>query len=529
MDKKLLLAIQYQCNRAGITIPWDGVGNLMGEKITGGAVIQHLAKLRVRMVAFNLSVPPPLRRGGGGGGGSSRASTSAKPSQTKTKATSPPKKSNVQAKSVATKSAAKSKKAGKKASSTSDESDDEEDWKDEDSDGNYGEPSAKRAKSNTKGPMRRVIKQEESEDEAEGSTQAPKRKHKRSTPSDRGQSPDETTDINGVPVYNDSDDGNDIEGEIVGAGETWLALEDDHTSQHSAGKETSLVKKSLVVSLPTTRNKTGVAGNIKQEDADGMSEDENADEFEDSGDEVENDVDESQGLSAEEIEEAFTTPHSHPGAFNHGVAANGVDLVPAVGHYNGANNNSYHPGQPTTTFNGGFQGHQSFPDTYTGDFTNQPSYHVSDGTVDDDFTYHHTMQQPGAFDPTNDPHSEMALMPYTNDGQNLAPFSNNGNIHGLPYPIQTSWPNSSSGHGILGGSAYSPNTSVNQTPAGPSAGADFGNGYFNGTSQFDIGSFDEGGFDFSAHDDGAEMLFNAGNYDGNFIDGGGFGGDFYGC
>lgn len=64
MDKKLLLTIQSVCNTDGVKIPWDKVGEIMGDQITDGAVIQHLAKLRQRMVAQGLSVPPPLRRGG---------------------------------------------------------------------------------------------------------------------------------------------------------------------------------------------------------------------------------------------------------------------------------------------------------------------------------------------------------------------------------------------------------------------------------------------------------------------------------
>lgn len=65
MDKKLLLAIQSVCNTDGIRLPWDKVGELMGDRITDGAVIQHLAKIRQRMVSQGLDVPPPLRRGGG--------------------------------------------------------------------------------------------------------------------------------------------------------------------------------------------------------------------------------------------------------------------------------------------------------------------------------------------------------------------------------------------------------------------------------------------------------------------------------
>ncbi|KAI9874948.1 MAG: hypothetical protein M1830_009090 [Pleopsidium flavum] len=66
MDKKLLLTIQSVCNAEGVKVPWDKVGKIMGDKISDGAVIQHLAKLRQRMVSQGLSVPPPLRRGGGG-------------------------------------------------------------------------------------------------------------------------------------------------------------------------------------------------------------------------------------------------------------------------------------------------------------------------------------------------------------------------------------------------------------------------------------------------------------------------------
>ena len=67
MDKKLLLTIQWVCNRRKITIPWDLVGAEMGATISAGAVIQHLSKLRQKMVAEGLPVPPPLARGGGGG------------------------------------------------------------------------------------------------------------------------------------------------------------------------------------------------------------------------------------------------------------------------------------------------------------------------------------------------------------------------------------------------------------------------------------------------------------------------------
>ncbi|EEP79258.1 predicted protein [Uncinocarpus reesii 1704] len=68
LDRQLLLSIQSACNSAGIRIPWAQVAEIMGEKITEGAIVQHLAKLRSRMEGDGIPVPPPLRRGGPGTG-----------------------------------------------------------------------------------------------------------------------------------------------------------------------------------------------------------------------------------------------------------------------------------------------------------------------------------------------------------------------------------------------------------------------------------------------------------------------------
>ncbi|KAL8932683.1 MAG: hypothetical protein Q9211_006177 [Gyalolechia sp. 1 TL-2023] len=65
MDKKLLLTLQWACNKKGVKVPWGMVGAEMGDTITDSAVVQHLAKLRTRMVTEGLPVPPPLTRGGG--------------------------------------------------------------------------------------------------------------------------------------------------------------------------------------------------------------------------------------------------------------------------------------------------------------------------------------------------------------------------------------------------------------------------------------------------------------------------------
>ena len=55
--------MQYACNEAGLRIPWDNVAKLMGDKFSDGAIVQHLSKLRQKMIDNNLPVPPPLKRG----------------------------------------------------------------------------------------------------------------------------------------------------------------------------------------------------------------------------------------------------------------------------------------------------------------------------------------------------------------------------------------------------------------------------------------------------------------------------------
>ena len=62
----MLLILQKVCNQKAIKLPWDDVGAQLGGTITGGAIIQHLAKLRARRIDQGLPVPEPLKRGGGG-------------------------------------------------------------------------------------------------------------------------------------------------------------------------------------------------------------------------------------------------------------------------------------------------------------------------------------------------------------------------------------------------------------------------------------------------------------------------------
>jgi len=66
LNELLLLTVQSVCNTQGIRIPWAEVAKTMGNNVSEGAIVQHLAKLRVRRVAANKEVPPPLRRGGSG-------------------------------------------------------------------------------------------------------------------------------------------------------------------------------------------------------------------------------------------------------------------------------------------------------------------------------------------------------------------------------------------------------------------------------------------------------------------------------
>ncbi|KAK2732319.1 hypothetical protein FQN55_004261 [Onygenales sp. PD_40] len=82
LDNKLLLSIQFACSAVGIRIPWQEVAEQMGNGISEGAIVQHLAKLRKRMDDMGLDVPPPLKRGTGNslgptvGTGSSKRVTS---------------------------------------------------------------------------------------------------------------------------------------------------------------------------------------------------------------------------------------------------------------------------------------------------------------------------------------------------------------------------------------------------------------------------------------------------------------------
>lgn len=580
MDKKLLLAMQYQCNFAGLAVPWTEIGGIMGDGITGGAVIQHLAKLRIRMVAQGLSVPPPLRRGGGG----PRISTSSS-SGSKAKAT-PPNNGSAQAKSTPTKpTSTKPKKAGKKATQDSDESEDEEDsWNNDESDAEYGKPRVKRAKTEIKGPMRRKMKTEGSEEEPATPSKPPKRKHQSSKSSSRDLSAYGTTDINGKPIDDDDDDGDDSDveddnkAELVATGAPWLALEDDYTGHSRTGKKTPYKKQSLVVSLPTTPHKTGMVGTIKEEDTGDMSDDESEDEV--VGGEVENCVDVSHVLSNEEMDQEFSSSPYNQNFDD--LAAAQIQPVSGSTIHNGVYSNSYHARPQVMPLNGDlYQDRQTLVNAFNNDYSSPSVFQASDSIFENDgFVQNQAMVQSSGFDNNNggnfdvgristnfndqsagdfeDINGVINLDFNSNGGTNTDCFGNSGISNGLvhqedfsyqtdngygvsfnafgnnagglpllsghshvqsvPYPIQTSWPSSH-------GSGASNETSVNQTPAGTSAGADANVGYF-GNGGYGFESFDSANIDYSANDN-SDMLFNPDSFDGNFVGGGLYGSNSY--
>ncbi|KAL4785479.1 hypothetical protein BJX76DRAFT_346983 [Aspergillus varians] len=67
LDELLLLTIHQVCNAQSIKIPWADVARTMGNNVSEGAIVQHLAKIRTRRVEADEEVPPPLKRGVGSG------------------------------------------------------------------------------------------------------------------------------------------------------------------------------------------------------------------------------------------------------------------------------------------------------------------------------------------------------------------------------------------------------------------------------------------------------------------------------
>ena len=498
MDKQLTLAMQYEANKAGITLPWEKIGARMGEKITGGAVIQHLAKMRSRLVEQGNPVPPSLKRGGG----ASRDPTTTSSASTMVK-NSPAKKA------TPTKSrSAKLKKASKKASRASDDSDDndddDDDWDEDESDADYGQPRAKRVKKNAKGATRRKNKGDESDEEAGNFIDAPmgeaskgKRKRQNTQASSQELSAYGTTDINGLPIdnYNEAED--DTKTEVVAAGSSWLSL-DDEAPQPKTGKVVA-PRKSLVVSLPSTSTK-----GIKEEETSEIGEEEIGEDVDDG----------SQLLSNEENEQEFYTPQNN----QDGDDLSATQLNSGYGPAND-NVNSYQRGSShITPLKGEYNGDQPIMGTLNTDFNNNNSAFQPSGGLINDHEFlpdQATGLSAGYYDNTG---SNFGLNAMDFNGQNVGALGggfdgyNEGRTVGgsglIPYPIQTSWPSSM---------GQSSNTSLNQTPAAPSAGADFSGGYFN-SNQHEYQGFDDGT---------SSTLFNDGVMDENFVDGGWYGSSWY--
>ena len=474
---------------AGLTIPWEEIGRVTGPGITGSAVVQHLAKTRVRMQGRGLEVPPPLRRGGGSGNSRVPAAGTA---TTPTKAATA-NKSKPKAKTNAKSTPRKAKKAAKKGNALSDDSDSgsEQDWEDDNSDAEYGQPAAKRAKT-TKGPVKRKIKTEDSdEDTPPSKAKATKRKATNSKPSEE-RSAYGYTDINGKPIDED-----ESSSELVGAGQPWLEYGDDedHLSDSSTSKKTP-VKKTLVVALPTTPVKTDVFKANHENNAVG---------------DVQDSLDKYQVENQQILGDPFI---SDPFANN-----STVDSVNTNG-YGGAYGNV-----------GGFQTQDPNHDgTFTGSFgidggfdVNIPNALDTDmaggGAIPDAYNFGSGNTVPYPIQ-TSWPEYQGSMGSssfYPSVAQTPAGGSAGPDFNFFPSVAQTPAVGSA-------GPDFGFYPSVAQTPAAPSAGPDFSNGYF-GDSQFDMGAFNDGSYGYMANNGN---VFNAGDIDGNFIDDGFFGNNSYG-
>lgn len=474
MDKKLLLALQFCCNAVGLAVPWNDIGSIMGDQISGGAVIQHLAKLRIRMVEQGLSVPPPLRRGGHG----ARISTSA---TSHTKANATPAKIS-KANNAAPK---KTKKGAKKVDPGSDDSEEDGDgWvNDDDSDAEYGERPAKRVKSNAKGASRpRKMKAEDSEEEIATP----------SKPSKRKRQSENSSDV-------------DIKTEFTAAGASWLQLEDDEDSQPKTGKKTAHKKPSLVVSLP------GMVGG-SEENYGEMSDNESEDDVVGGGDETFTDG--SFNYGNEEVNEGFSTsPYdqgSEPQVDQPPNATNNVELYNNM-YSTSPLNMPFTDAFTDTSINQSAGNFGQYDGEFAGIFNNGVSFGGYGGMASGNFPTDSSPYQVGS----GYNGSSSAI------GTDLnIPLHYNGHdyTHNIPYTIQTSWPNTA---------GLSNKTSVNQTPADNSAGVDMGAGYFGDNGNFNFGHFNNAVIDYTTNA-GNDPLFGEGGYDGNVADGSFFASNGYG-
>ncbi|KAJ9149828.1 hypothetical protein NKR23_g3918 [Pleurostoma richardsiae] len=64
MTEKLLLHIQYECSRFKVELPWDNIAHRLHPGSSGGAVLQHLNRVRHQLVAEGHLVPPICQKPG---------------------------------------------------------------------------------------------------------------------------------------------------------------------------------------------------------------------------------------------------------------------------------------------------------------------------------------------------------------------------------------------------------------------------------------------------------------------------------
>jgi len=64
MAEKLLMHIQYECSRYKIDLPWDSIAHRLHPGSSGGAILQHMNRLRGTLVAEGHLVPPICQKPG---------------------------------------------------------------------------------------------------------------------------------------------------------------------------------------------------------------------------------------------------------------------------------------------------------------------------------------------------------------------------------------------------------------------------------------------------------------------------------
>jgi hypothetical protein len=236
VNYKLLLAVQYECNRNRVQIPWDAVAKHVEDWCTGGALIQHLAKLRGRMVARGADVPPPLTRGGHPRGPAGPPA----PKAASTKRTT--------ARAITAKSG-NTKPVKRKSIAMSEEADDDEGGYDFNSEAGYNSRTSKQSSNKNYGSGK-IKKEESGDDVAIASTRGrSQRKATSMTTIKKGKS--SNVDFDSDEEWNlGKPDGK----RYVAAGAPFLVLEEDSPANDTAisdgklGRKT-VAKQSLVVKL----------------------------------------------------------------------------------------------------------------------------------------------------------------------------------------------------------------------------------------------------------------------------------------